>query len=263
MIGRLQTEQDKARLLDGLSSAGGDGRRRRVGRRRSAGSASASSCCAQPGERSAVAVHDPVGDVVPPRPAHPRADRARSWPTARPCLAHRRHRRPHRRKRRRHPQARQAAEPAPARRRRPSAARDETETRAGGAAGGRGRAVRWLDPAAPWAAQVGAVPDGTKLAPALVARVALLYDDDKLDLRDTEEWEAVAVPLGATDRPGRRHRRRPRRPRPAHRGAAGRHLRAQRRTARRGRRWFSRRREGARRPPVPQPHDAGAAQRPS
>lgn len=47
------------------------------------------------------------------------------------------------------------------------------------------------------AAQVGAVPNGTKLAPALVTRVSLLYDDDKLGLRDTEEWEAVIFPLGA------------------------------------------------------------------
>src|SRR5262245_59808435 len=58
--------------------------------------------------------------------------------------------------------------------------------------------VRWLDPAAPWAAQVGAVPGGTRLAPALVTRVALLYDDDKLDLRETEEWEAVLFPLEST-----------------------------------------------------------------
>ena len=58
--------------------------------------------------------------------------------------------------------------------------------------------VRWLAPAAPWAAQVGAVPNGTKLAPSLVTRVALLYDDDKLDLRETAEWEAVLFPLSAT-----------------------------------------------------------------
>jgi hypothetical protein len=58
--------------------------------------------------------------------------------------------------------------------------------------------VRWLAPDAPWAAQVGAVPTGTTLAPSLVTRVALLYDDDKLDLRESEEWEAVLFPLGAT-----------------------------------------------------------------
>ena len=56
--------------------------------------------------------------------------------------------------------------------------------------------VRWLDPAAPWAAQVGAVPGGTRLAPALAVRVSLLYDDADLDLREPQEWEAVVFPLG-------------------------------------------------------------------
>jgi hypothetical protein len=58
--------------------------------------------------------------------------------------------------------------------------------------------VRWLAPGAPRAAQVGAVPNGTRLAPSLAIRVTLLYDDDKLDLRETEEWEAVLFPLAAT-----------------------------------------------------------------
>jgi len=62
-----------------------------------------------------------------------------------------------------------------------------------------GVAERWLDPAAPWIGQVpGALATSTKLAPALVARVALLFDDSKLDLRHTEEWEAVYSPLPAT-----------------------------------------------------------------
>src|SRR5262249_50971135 len=62
-----------------------------------------------------------------------------------------------------------------------------------------GVVVRWLDPAAPWITQVaGVVPTSTRMAPGLVARVALLYDDRKLDMRHTEEWEAVYVPLPAT-----------------------------------------------------------------
>jgi hypothetical protein len=61
-----------------------------------------------------------------------------------------------------------------------------------------GVAVRWLDPAAPWARAVGADPMSRRFAPALVARVALLYDDDRLDVREAEEWEAVAFPLGPT-----------------------------------------------------------------
>ena len=49
MVGRLQTERDKARLLDGMSAA--CGRRRRQGGRatRSAAWPSGSSCCAGPG----------------------------------------------------------------------------------------------------------------------------------------------------------------------------------------------------------------------
>jgi hypothetical protein len=62
--------------------------------------------------------------------------------------------------------------------------------------------VRWLDPAAPWSRVVGAEPGSSRYAAALVARVALLYDDDKLDLRHTEEWEAVAFPLAPTVEPG-------------------------------------------------------------
>jgi hypothetical protein len=77
------------------------------------------------------------------------------------------------------------------------AAGDETETLPVAPTVAEGVAVRWLDPAAPWATQVGAVPTSTKLAPALVARVALLFDDDKLDLRTTEEWEAIHLPLAA------------------------------------------------------------------
>ena len=58
--------------------------------------------------------------------------------------------------------------------------------------------VYYLDAATPWAAEVGAVPGGTRLAPALVTRVQMLFDDTKADLRESVEWEAF-VPLGARD----------------------------------------------------------------
>ncbi len=54
--------------------------------------------------------------------------------------------------------------------------------------------VRYLHPAAPWAAAVGADPSGTRLVPLLAARVNLLFDDTAADLRHIEEWEAV-LPL--------------------------------------------------------------------
>jgi hypothetical protein len=55
--------------------------------------------------------------------------------------------------------------------------------------------VRFLDAAAPWHAQVGAVPGSPRLAPAIVARAELLFDDDAAGMRDQEQWEAVLFPL--------------------------------------------------------------------
>lgn len=57
--------------------------------------------------------------------------------------------------------------------------------------------VRVLDPAAPWAARVGAVAGGTRLEPAVVARLRLVFDDRHAAVDHTEEWEAVFHPLGA------------------------------------------------------------------
>jgi hypothetical protein len=56
--------------------------------------------------------------------------------------------------------------------------------------------VYYLDAAAPWAPEVGAVPGGTRLSPALIARVQMLFDDTKADLRETVEWEAVVPATG-------------------------------------------------------------------
>ncbi len=55
--------------------------------------------------------------------------------------------------------------------------------------------VRYLDPAAAWSDEVGAVPGSTRLQAALVARVRLLFDDAKADVEQREEWEAVYFPL--------------------------------------------------------------------
>jgi hypothetical protein len=57
--------------------------------------------------------------------------------------------------------------------------------------------VAYLDPAAPWAAEVGAVAGGTRHVAGLVARVGLLFDDTAADLRHEVEWEAVIAPIGA------------------------------------------------------------------
>lgn len=60
-----------------------------------------------------------------------------------------------------------------------------------------GVAVRWVDPAAPWLADVGGAPTGTIAEPGIVARVALRYDETKADLVHDQEYEAVLFPLTA------------------------------------------------------------------
>ncbi|MEQ1873114.1 MAG: helicase HerA-like domain-containing protein [Ilumatobacteraceae bacterium] len=58
-----------------------------------------------------------------------------------------------------------------------------------------GIAVRWVDIAAPWLPTIGGDPRGTRFEPAVVARVTVRYDDDKADLMHDEEYEAVLFPL--------------------------------------------------------------------
>ncbi|MDH5421537.1 MAG: hypothetical protein OEY55_07010, partial [Acidimicrobiia bacterium] len=55
--------------------------------------------------------------------------------------------------------------------------------------------VYYLDPAAPWAHDLGVDPNGTRLEAALVARVDMVFDDQYADVNHTEEWEAVFYPL--------------------------------------------------------------------
>jgi hypothetical protein len=55
----------------------------------------------------------------------------------------------------------------------------------------------YLDPAASWAGVVGADPTGSVLEPAVAATVQLLYDDTTAAVSHTELFEAVIHPLGA------------------------------------------------------------------
>ena len=59
--------------------------------------------------------------------------------------------------------------------------------------------VRWIDVAAPWLMTAGGDPGGTRLAPIVVARVRLRYDDTKAGLIHDEEHECVLTEL--TDPP--------------------------------------------------------------
>ena len=58
-----------------------------------------------------------------------------------------------------------------------------------------GVAVLYVDIAAPWLAAVGGSSSGTARAAAIVARVALRYDETKADLVHDDEFEAVLHPL--------------------------------------------------------------------
>jgi hypothetical protein len=55
--------------------------------------------------------------------------------------------------------------------------------------------VRWIDIAAPWLSAVGGDSRGTRLQAGVVARVALRYDDDSADLVHDEQYELVLTPL--------------------------------------------------------------------
>ncbi len=53
----------------------------------------------------------------------------------------------------------------------------------------------YLDPAAPWASAIGAEPDGTRLQAFIAARVALRYDDTRAGIDEQQEFEALYGPL--------------------------------------------------------------------
>lgn len=55
----------------------------------------------------------------------------------------------------------------------------------------KGTAAYFLHPAAVWGDQVGASPSSKRYEAYLAARVNLLFDDDDADLRQADEWEAV------------------------------------------------------------------------
>jgi len=56
-------------------------------------------------------------------------------------------------------------------------------------------AVRYLSPSAPYLVQIGADADGKRLQAGLAIRVNMLFDDTKSNLRHESEWEAIITPL--------------------------------------------------------------------
>jgi hypothetical protein len=55
--------------------------------------------------------------------------------------------------------------------------------------------VRYLDPAAAWAFDVGADPAGAVYEAAAAIRLTARYDDTHASVDHTEEWEAILFPL--------------------------------------------------------------------
>ncbi len=195
LIGRLQTEQDKNRLVDGLRSADGvtdvaavESTISNLGKRqfmlRSARNAQlprltsrwSMSYLAGPltGDQISRLMH-PAGAAAPATAPAPTAPPVPAAATAAPSA----------------PAPAAPAPPAPTPAPAPALADDESPVAPGAPDS---LPVRYLAAAAPWLDAVGAAAGGTRLVPALAARVNLLFDDTKAALNHREEWEAV-IPL--------------------------------------------------------------------
>ena len=196
MIGRLQTDQDKQRLLDGMSAASGAvdvneigstiaGLAKREFVLRRAGKDHpetfttrwAMSYLRGPLTRDQIALlmADQKTEIAPAGPKPENASPATSAGEASPAAS-----------------SGSEVATSPSSISGPQLAHDEITLLPEVAAG---VAVRWADVASPWLATVGGDPRGTRYEASVVARVALRYDDDKADLVHDEEYEAVLFPL--------------------------------------------------------------------
>ena len=164
LVGRLQTENDKARVLEGLRSAAGgtdvaalDKAIGALGKRQFLLVSAKASAPRLFGTRWAMSylrgplTKEQVASLTPHSP--------------------------------------EAAAPTPA----PAELADDESSVAPVIA--EGTLVSYLDPAAPWAAGVGAVGGSTRYRAFLAARVSLRYDDVAADLDERQEFEAVYGPL--------------------------------------------------------------------
>ena len=175
LVGRLQTENDKARVLEGLRSAsggtdvgeldkaiGGLGKRQfllvsaKSSQPRLFGTRWAMSYLAGPLTKEQVAR---LEQAAPPAPAGPPPETAPAAAAAAPTV---------------------------------ELASDETAVAPPIATG---VTVSYLDPAAPWSAEAGAVPGSARLRAFLAARVSLRYDDTAAGVDEQQELEAVYGPL--------------------------------------------------------------------
>jgi hypothetical protein len=175
MIGRLQTDQDKQRLLDGMSAASGGVDVAEVGNT-IAGLAKREFVLRRAGKdhpevfTTRWAMSYLRGPLTRDQIAQLMADQKVAGTTAEPTVAA------------------DAAAPAAT----PTLSGDDTTVLPQIADGAM---VRWADVAAPWLATIGGDSHGTRFEASVVARVALRYDDEKADLVHDEEYEAVMFPL--------------------------------------------------------------------
>jgi hypothetical protein len=178
LVGRLQTENDKARVLEGLRSAAGgtdvgalDKAIGALGKRQFLLVSARSSTPRLLATRWAMSylcgplTKDQVARLEPARVGQPQPA-----PTS--------------------TEAGPVDVPAPAAEQ--ELAADESQVAPAVAAG---VPVSYLDPAAPWASAIGAVAGTTRLRPFLAARVALRYDDSAAGVDEQEEFEALYGPL--------------------------------------------------------------------
>jgi hypothetical protein len=192
MIGRLQTDRDKQRLLDGMSAASGGVDVKAIGDTIS-GLAKREFVLRRAGKdqpevfttRWAMSylrgplTRDQIATLMAPQKQLPPPVAATAAPPPPPLLGTA-------------PIA--ASNPAPT----PVAATASTLSANAVAvqpAVADGIPVRWVDVAAPWLATVGADSRGTEWEASIVARVALRYDDEKADFVHDDEYETVLFPL--------------------------------------------------------------------
>jgi hypothetical protein len=184
LVGRLQTENDKARVLEGLRSA--------------AGGADISAL-----DSSIGALQKRQFMLVSAKDSHPRVFATR-WamsylrgPLTKEQVQQLMSAAP------RPAEAAPAASPGAADTTAPAApaasptaplAADETSVAPAVAVG---TTVSYLDPAAPWAAQVGATAGVTRLHAFIATRVSLRYDDTAAGIDEQQEFEALYGPLDA------------------------------------------------------------------
>ncbi len=190
MVGRLQTDRDKQRLLDGMSAASGGvdvkavgdtisglGKREFVLRRAGKDQPEVFTSRWAMSYLRGPLTRDQIKQLTGGTPTAA-ASSAEAAPAAGAAPA---------------PEA-APTEAAPT----ASASKDAADTTTVMPTVAGGVAMRWVDPAAPWLGDVGGDTTGTTGEAAVVARVMLRYDETKADLVHDEEYEAVLFPLGSS-----------------------------------------------------------------